>query len=107
MTDGQHLDDVKDIKSTIIAFTLQHGPWAVLAVTLLAAELGWLKSPLMDSLNDHEWDAIERYNNTVQAINYNSAMLRAICLNLAKDQEQQVRCQPIFLKEYPPPKPIQ
>lgn len=86
----------------LLEFTFRHGPWAVLASILLAAQMGWIRSPIFDSLQDHEYDNIVRYNQLVAAINYNSALLRAICLNFAKDEEQRTHCQPLYLKEYPP-----
>ena len=69
---------------------LQVGIPSALAILLLATLLGWMPSPLMKSIERIEYRGWET-----------SALLRAICHNLARDREERVLCEPWKLRETP------
>lgn len=57
-------------------------------------------------LAQHEKEQIEKTNEVIRALNYDEAILRAICFAIIpyRNKEEAARCQPLFVKEYEPVK---
>jgi hypothetical protein len=68
---------------TWIRLFLQVGFPTAVAILLLGALLGWLPSPLMDRIGNLEYLGWQ-----------NSAVLRAICYNIATTDREKLRCEP-------------
>lgn len=53
-------------------------------------------------VTEHERLETQRMNELIRALNYDEAILRAICLALMpyKNKEEALKCQPLFTKEY-------
>jgi hypothetical protein len=73
----------EDFTPTWIKLFLQLGFPTAVAILLLGALLGWLPSPLMQRLSNLEYLGWQ-----------NSAVLRAICYNLAGTAGEKYRCEP-------------
>ena len=98
------IDDIKigDIKSLAWRLLLQHGPWALLTIFLIATILGWLPSPQSKQIELLEGLILENRKNIIAAgrqqevdAAYQNVLLRAMCRNMVPLQ-QQGQCEPTY-----------
>lgn len=99
-------DSIKlTVPGLIMTFFKRQGPWAALALILLAALLGWIPSPMLrmlDILNRqvqvleaHDRNSSVLRQEIIESTNYQNSLLRTLCRSMVP-QAQQAACEPRY-----------
>jgi hypothetical protein len=100
---------IRSAKELLFQFALQHGPWAFLALILIAAMLGWIQSPLKDQIDHVERTIVENRaeisknrfeimesRKSLEAVHeYQNILLRLMCRELVPLQKAGT-CEPKY-----------